>query len=114
MHAEAEMLQYLNDVRCTGSSCRFLSPFVSRVYLCAALPLIKPVRRSSNPFCLLSPNKTGYTYYKPAATPNPKASPSLVAPGLLLKPKQIRCPNPWGKHKIGGTDPTPPVFPKGV
>ncbi|CDJ44621.1 hypothetical protein, conserved [Eimeria tenella] len=118
------MLQYLHDVLLTGSSSKWVSPAAAaaaagsgRFYLATALPLLRPVQRSSNPFCCLSPNKTGFVYFN--KNPNCfKGGPQGGPQGLQTLPRLSKTrrpfPRPHGRAQIGGTDPTPPVFPKGV
>ncbi|XP_026194456.1 uncharacterized protein LOC113147590 [Cyclospora cayetanensis] len=109
----SEKLQYLQDISLTGGSSKFLSPDSSRFFFATALPIVRPVKRSSNPFCLLSANKTGFVYHNENPNYLKKGPSTLVGIPRLTK-RRTGYPNPHGKRKIGGTDPTPPVFPKGV
>uniref|UniRef100_A0A0G4FWT5 Uncharacterized protein n=1 Tax=Chromera velia CCMP2878 TaxID=1169474 RepID=A0A0G4FWT5_9ALVE len=81
--SEAEKLQYIIDHAKTGQTKKFLNPS-KRFYFRTALPNVVPYRRSSNPFCPVSSNVSGFSAWIPQKRPEP------------------HCKDP--KHEIAGTD----------
>ncbi|EPR57007.1 hypothetical protein TGPRC2_264730 [Toxoplasma gondii TgCatPRC2] len=90
----SEKLQYMHDLIALGTAKAKFPHATKRFFFVPALPVTIPYRRSSNPFCLLSANKTGWLQWSPK--------------------QRVPFPQPLGKRKVGGTDPQPPVFPKGT
>mmetsp|Transcript_16520 Transcript_16520/g.25041 ORF Transcript_16520/g.25041 Transcript_16520/m.25041 type:complete len:177 (+) Transcript_16520:136-666(+) len=76
------------------------------------VPQIKPQRRSSNPFCPVTPNRTGWREYVEQS--NVRGAVRIQPPKdpqhrFTLRPD----PKPKDhKHVVSGTDDTVPVFPK--
>eukprot|EP00389_Voromonas_pontica_P007939 GDKH01012004.1.p1 GENE.GDKH01012004.1~~GDKH01012004.1.p1 ORF type:complete len:153 (-),score=5.58 GDKH01012004.1:63-521(-) len=95
---QAEELQYVMDQVETGNvTSKFphktgLRSPTRRFYARVAVPNITAMRKSSNPFCPLTPNRSGWC-------------------GIL--DEKIPMLKPWGaNHQIGGTDSSVPVFPR--
>ncbi|KAF8820682.1 hypothetical protein IE077_002924 [Cardiosporidium cionae] len=87
--SEALNLQYHLDVITSGGNSSKFSQR-SKFFFRSALPMAIPYIRSSNPFCPLSANRTGWEE---------------------CKNKLIEYPTVKGSHQIGGTNPLPPTFP---
>eukprot|EP00930_Biecheleria_cincta_P043647 TRINITY_DN29957_c0_g1_i1.p1 TRINITY_DN29957_c0_g1~~TRINITY_DN29957_c0_g1_i1.p1 ORF type:complete len:178 (+),score=20.11 TRINITY_DN29957_c0_g1_i1:35-568(+) len=75
------------------------------------LPRVSPLHRTSNPFCPVTPNRTGWREYveqkdvRGAVRPkSPKAKQHRIQHIMDPKPKA-------GKHVVSGTDDTVPIMP---
>lgn len=85
-----EELQYVLDIIAAGkASSKFPTP-TKVPFIRTALPITVPYLRTSNPFCPVTDNKTGWEEWRL---------------------KKIEDPKVMGKHQIGGTDPNPPKWP---
>mmetsp|Transcript_36564 Transcript_36564/g.67005 ORF Transcript_36564/g.67005 Transcript_36564/m.67005 type:complete len:178 (-) Transcript_36564:84-617(-) len=75
-------------------------------------PQIQPFRKTSNPFCPVTPNKTGWREY--VEIENPRGAVRTKAPNERQhRVTKIADPKPRGhKAQIAGTDDTVPIFPK--
>ncbi|KAL8453754.1 hypothetical protein Emed_000695 [Eimeria media] len=112
----AEKLLYLSTLKEVGE---MVNPVLAsprrRYFLATALPLVRPLKRSSNPFCPLSANKTGFVYHNANPVYYNKGPLRATGGGFpRLAARKTGSPMPHGKRKIGGTDATPPVFPKNI
>mmetsp|Transcript_66866 Transcript_66866/g.160073 ORF Transcript_66866/g.160073 Transcript_66866/m.160073 type:complete len:178 (-) Transcript_66866:20-553(-) len=74
-------------------------------------PQITPYRKNSNPFCPVTPNKTGWREYVEIS--NPRGAVRAKAPNERQhRVKLIPDPRPRGpKTQIAGTDDSVPIFP---
>eukprot|EP00386_Alphamonas_edax_P012673 GDKI01039450.1.p1 GENE.GDKI01039450.1~~GDKI01039450.1.p1 ORF type:complete len:148 (-),score=36.75 GDKI01039450.1:270-713(-) len=88
----SEKLQYMMDAMHAGEQSSKFPWKTKRFYFRTALPNVVPYRKSSNPFCPVTPNKSGWSEWNQRIRPNP--APAGHA------------------HEIGGTDFSVPVFPK--
>mmetsp|Transcript_81272 Transcript_81272/g.143352 ORF Transcript_81272/g.143352 Transcript_81272/m.143352 type:complete len:190 (-) Transcript_81272:85-654(-) len=87
------------------------------------LPRVSPLHKSSNPFCPVTPNKTGWREYieqKDVRGAVRSRSPKMMGaegkpgpwPAQQHRVQHIMDPKPKGsKHVISGTDDTVPIMP---
>eukprot|EP00916_Digyalum_oweni_P022899 GHVL01037960.1.p1 GENE.GHVL01037960.1~~GHVL01037960.1.p1 ORF type:complete len:148 (-),score=25.95 GHVL01037960.1:84-527(-) len=87
----AEPIQYLYNTISHGESVQKYPYRTKHFFMRTFIPQIVPNLKTSNPFCTVTPNKTGWKEYT-----------------VRIR----KDPVPMGhKHVVAGTDPTPPVMP---
>jgi len=95
-----------------GADHTYMDPHKTRTFFwTTCIPQVQPFQKSSNPFCPLTQNQTGWREYiehknvRHAVRPRgPKDLPHRVQHTMEPRP---RC---W-KHVVSGTDDTVPIFP---
>jgi hypothetical protein len=117
----AKQLQNVFDRRTSGftqrlsepdsSSAKYSHQITKHFAWTTSIPQIVPYRKSSNPFCPVTPNRTGWREY--IEQKDVRGAVRMKSPNdRQHRVQHIMNPKPKGdKHVVSGTDDTVPVMP---